>query len=172
MLTDFVSPCFQSPRAKSWALPGEAQDEQSLGTQNAKSHIDVLELMKWMKFLFFLKKKGNPWFRELLVHGTPYFACICTFCEGKGLDDLANSVLALAKKFGSSTLSWGRKRGYMKSYTVEHICTAVRMELRVNLSYSMIPNGMRVKVNEGGNDPAWNICILYKNVKMYVYVCL
>lgn len=57
MLTDFVSPCFQSPRAKSWALPGEAQDEQSLGTQNAKSHIDVLELMKWMKFFFSLKKQ-------------------------------------------------------------------------------------------------------------------
>jgi len=105
MLTDFVSPCFQSPRAKSWALPGEAQDEQSLGTQNAKSHIDVLELMKWMKFFFPEKAIGNPWFRKLLVHGALYFACICTFCEGKGLDDLANSVLALAKKFGSSTLS-------------------------------------------------------------------
>ena len=56
-------------------------------------------------FIFPEKTIGNPWFRKLLVHGTLYFACICTFCEGKGLDDLANSVLALAKKFGSSTLS-------------------------------------------------------------------
>ena len=66
MLTDFVSSCFQSPRAKSWALPGEAQDEQSLGTQNAKSHIDALELMKWMKFFF--PRKNN---RKSLVSQTP-----------------------------------------------------------------------------------------------------
>ncbi len=65
-----------------------------------------------MDDFFFPEKKTieTPWFRKLLTNGALYCACIWTFCEGKGLDDLANSVLALAKKFGSSKLSCGREK--------------------------------------------------------------